>query len=79
VQRSLIRVLKQNRAKILAGSDLGGIWVLPSLGLHAEFGEPAAGGLSPLEVLQATTLNGAKFLKREATMAADTNDACAFG
>ena len=28
----------------------------------------AAGGLSPLEVLQATTLNGAQFLGRTATM-----------
>ena len=67
-QRSLVRVLKQTGAKLVTGSDLGGIWVLPGLGLHAEFGELAAAGLTPLEILQATTLNGAKFLKREATM-----------
>ena len=36
--------------------------------LHQEFRELAAAGLTPLEVLQATTLNGAKFIGREATM-----------
>ena len=36
--------------------------------LHDEFRLLAAAGLSPLKVLQMTTLNGAKFLNREATM-----------
>ena len=55
-------------AKLLAGSDLGGIWVIPGAGLHQEFAELAAAGLSPLQVLQATTINGAMFLGREASM-----------
>jgi len=40
----------------------------PGFSLHQEFRELAAAGLSPLEVLQMTTLNGAEFLKRETTM-----------
>ncbi len=68
MQQRLVGVLKQNGARMLTGSDLGGIWVIPGVGLHQEFAELAAAGLSPLEVLQATTLNGAIFMQREATM-----------
>ena len=50
--------------KMLAGSDLGGIWVLPGFGLHREFIELEGAGLSPLEILQATTLNAGEFLER---------------
>ncbi|MEJ7687059.1 MAG: amidohydrolase family protein [Variovorax sp.] len=68
LQMNVTRTLKQNGVKMLAGSDLGGIWVIPGFGLHQEFRELAASGLSPLDVLQMTTLNGAQFLNREATM-----------
>ena len=68
LQRGIVKLLKQNGVKMLAGSDLGGIWVIPGFGLHQEFRELAAAGLSPLEVLQMTTLNAAEFLGREATM-----------
>lgn len=66
--RKLTKLLKQNGVKMLAGSDLGGTFVIPGFSLHQEFRERAASGLSPLEVLQMTTLNGAEFLHREATM-----------
>ena len=36
--------------------------------MHQEFRELAAAGLSPLEILQMSTLNVAEFLHREATM-----------
>ena len=68
LEKKVTQLMKQNGVKMLAGSDLGGIWVIPGFGLHQEFRELAASGLSPLEVLQMTTLNGAQFLKREATM-----------
>jgi hypothetical protein len=70
VMQSATRLMKQRGAKMLAGSDLGGIWLIPGISLHQEFRELAAAGLSPLEVLQMTTLNGAQFLNREATMGA---------
>jgi hypothetical protein len=70
---SFVRILKllheQGAApKTMTGTDVGGIWVIPGFSLHQEFREFAAAGFTPLEILQATTLNGARFLKREATM-----------
>ena len=59
---------RQAGVKIVAGSDLGGGLIVAGFGLHQEFRELAKAGLSPLEVLQATTLNGAEFLRRQAAM-----------
>ena len=52
---------------MLAGSDYGGMWVIPGVSLHQEFDLLAKAGLSPLRVLQMTTLDGAEFLGRQAT------------
>lgn len=67
-QRDLIKLLKRHGGKLLAGSDVGGIWVIPGFSLQQEFRELAAAGLTPLEVLQSTTLNAAEFLGRSASM-----------
>jgi len=53
---------------MLAGSDYGGIWVIPGVSLHQEFDLLERAGLSPLKILQMATLNGAVFLNKEATM-----------
>jgi imidazolonepropionase-like amidohydrolase len=66
--RQMVGLFKQAGVKILAGDDLGGGWVIAGFGLHQEFRELAKAGLSPLEVLQTATLNGAQFLRRTATM-----------
>ena len=70
LERKVTKLLKRNGVKMLAGSDspYGGIWMIPGFSLHREFRELAASGLSPLEILQMTTLNGAEFLGREDTM-----------
>ena len=68
LQRNMARLLNRNGVPMLAGSDVGGIWVIPGFSLHQEFRELADAGFSPLQILQATTLNGARFLGREATM-----------
>lgn len=68
LQMRVTQLLKQNGVKMLAGSDLGGIWVIPGFSLHQEFLELARAGLTPLEILQMATLNGAEFLQRESTM-----------
>ena len=68
LQRAAVKLMQDNGVRILAGSDLGGGWVVPGFSLHQEFGELRAAGLSPLHVLQAATLNGAQFAGREATM-----------
>ena len=64
----LTKDLKIGGVKMLAGSDQGGTWIVPGFGLHQEFRELAAAGISPLELLQMTTLNPAQFLNRESTM-----------
>lgn len=64
LQLAATGLMQDEGVRIMAGSDLGGIWILPGFGLHQEFRELAAAGLSPLEVLQAATLNGAEFLGR---------------
>ncbi|MBU1815649.1 MAG: amidohydrolase family protein [Gammaproteobacteria bacterium] len=68
-ERTLVQLRQNGGAKtMLIGSDVGGIWVIPGFSLHQEFREFAKAGFTPLEILQATTLNGARFLGRENTM-----------
>lgn len=64
----LVKMFNDNGVEMLAGSDCGGGWVIPGISLHQEFDLLAQAGLSPLRALQMTTINGARFLKREATM-----------
>jgi imidazolonepropionase-like amidohydrolase len=52
LQVRVVGMLKQQGVKMLAGSDLGGGWVIPGYALHQEFRELAAAGLQPLEILQ---------------------------
>jgi hypothetical protein len=67
---NLVRPFKAAGVKMLAGSDSGGAaaWCIPGPGLHQEFDQLEAAGLTPLEVLQMTTSNVATFLGRESTM-----------
>ena len=74
LESNLTKLMKQNGVKMLTGSDtsisnlLSATWVVPGFSLHQEFALLAAAGLTPLDILQMTTLNGAQFLNREATM-----------
>lgn len=70
LQKTLTKLMKLNGVKMLAGSDTAriAVWMIPGFSLHKEFRELAAAGLSPLEILQMTTLNGAEFLGRQTTM-----------
>jgi hypothetical protein len=66
----LVRPFKSAGVSMLAGSDSGGTaaWCIPGFGLHQEFDLLAEAGLTPLEILQMTTRNGAEFLGRTASM-----------
>ena len=64
----LVKIFDDNGTPMMAGSDYGGGWVIPGVSLHQEFDLLAEAGMSPLRVLQMTTIDGARFLKREATM-----------
>ena len=67
-QLKLVKLLKEEGVKMLAGSDMTGIYCIPGFSLHQEFRELSKAGLSPLEILQMTTLDGAEFLNRVSTM-----------
>jgi hypothetical protein len=65
---ALVKPFKTAGIPMMAGSDLGGGFVVAGFGLHHEFDLLEEAGLSPLDVLQMTTLNGARFLGRESTL-----------
>ena len=52
---------------ILAGTDAGFLnsYDYPGIGLHDELGLLVKAGLTPLQALQASTINGARWLGRE--------------
>ena len=60
-------LLQRAGVLILAGTDAGFLnsYVYPGIGLHQELELLVTAGLSPLEALRATTINGARFLGRE--------------
>ncbi|WP_017523542.1 amidohydrolase family protein [Pusillimonas noertemannii] len=68
LQKRATLLMQRSGVKMLSGSDIGGIWLIAGFSLQQEFQELAAAGLSPLEVLQTTTLNPAEFLNRQASM-----------
>jgi len=68
LQLRLVKSFKAAGAQMMAGSDLGGGFVVPGIGLNQEFDLLGLAGLTPLEVLQMTTIDGARFLGLEQTM-----------
>lgn len=69
LQKRVTGMMYRKGVPILAGSD-SGVWSVPGFALQQEFRELASAGLPPLAVLQAATLNPARFFNREATMGA---------
>ena len=68
-QLHLVRIFDEEGVKMLAGSDVSGSgWEIPGFALHQEFDQLAAAGLTPLRILQMTTINAAEFLGRTAAM-----------
>jgi imidazolonepropionase-like amidohydrolase len=68
-QLQMARIFDEEGVKMLAGSDVGGSgWEIPGFALHQEFDQLAAAGLTPLRILQMTTINAAEFLDRTDTM-----------
>jgi imidazolonepropionase-like amidohydrolase len=65
-QLALTKLFDDAGVRMMAGTDNGG--AVPGQSLHQEFDELAKAGLSPLKILQMTTLNAAEFLGRTATM-----------
>ena len=63
-QVKLLQTMRQEKVKMLTGSDMTGIWCVPGFSLQEEFKILAQVGFTPLEILQMTTLNAALFLNR---------------
>ena len=69
LQLKLTGLFDRAGVPMLAGSDAcGAQWLVPGISLHQELDLLAAAGLDPPTVLRMTTLEGARFLGREATM-----------
>jgi imidazolonepropionase-like amidohydrolase len=50
---------------MIAGTDMGAVYVIPGFSMHDELQLMVEAGLSTLTVLQAATINPAKFLGKE--------------
>ncbi len=68
LQLRLVNLFSAAGVPMMAGSDLGGGWLVPGFSLHQEFDELEKAGLSPLTVLKMATINGAAFLGRTGSM-----------
>ncbi len=66
LQLKVAKLLDDSGVPMLAGSDFGGIWLVAGFSLHQEFDLLAQAGFTPLQVLQMTTLDGAKLLGKDA-------------
>ena len=64
----IVKLFDEEGVPMLAGTDFGGQWIVAGASLHTEFDLLAHAGLSPLRILQMTTIDGARFLGREKTM-----------
>jgi imidazolonepropionase-like amidohydrolase len=65
-QLALTKLFDNAGVRMMVGTDGGG--QAPGQSIHQEFDELAKAGLSPLKILQMTTLYPAEFLSRTATM-----------
>jgi imidazolonepropionase-like amidohydrolase len=63
VQLRLTKILADGGVPMIAGSDVtGASWEVPGASLHQEFDELARAGLTPVKVLQMTTVEAGRFL-----------------
>ena len=65
LQMKLVRMMFNSGAKLLTGTDCLNSYVLPGFSLHEELEELVSAGLPEFEVLKASTINAAEFLKRK--------------
>lgn len=66
VQLRLTKILADEGVPMIAGSDVtGASWEVPGVSLHQEFDELARAGLTPLQVLQMTTVAAGRFLGQD--------------
>lgn len=64
-QLGVLGAMRRAGVEVMAGTDTPNPYALPGFGLHDELALLVRAGLTPLEALQAATINPAKFLGRE--------------
>ncbi len=65
LQKKLTRLMFESGARLLTGTDCLNSYVLAGFSLHEELQELVNSGLPEFEVLKASTINAAEFLKRK--------------
>ena len=68
VHMQLVQFFHREGVPILAGTDVMNPYTFPGFAIHDELALLVDAGLSPLEALQAATINAARFLGREAEL-----------
>lgn len=63
-QKEIVGLMAKAGVPILAGSDTATPWAFPGFGLHDELKLLVEAGMTPLQALQAATLNPARFFER---------------
>ena len=58
-------VMHRAAVQFLAGTDVGGAFLVPGFSMHDELDELVKAGFTPREALRAATLDAARFLGRE--------------
>ena len=61
-QRDIIRLFKSEGVRFLAGTDLANPFIFPGFSLHEEMALMVQSGFTPLQALQAATIEPARFL-----------------
>lgn len=67
-QLAMTKLFDEEGVKMLAGTDFGGQWIVSGQSLHHEFDLLARAGIPPLHILQMTTIDAARYLRRDADM-----------
>ncbi len=62
----LVGLMNRTGVTLMTGSDLGSQWISPGSSLHDELAILVEAGLTPMEALQAATVNPARFLRVDA-------------
>jgi hypothetical protein len=65
---AIVGAMRRAGVEILAGTDVGNPYCFPGFSLHDELGLLVQAGLTPMEALQAATINAARFMGRENEM-----------
>jgi len=61
----VVGIMHRAGVRFLAGTDVGGVFLVPGFSLHDELGYLVAAGFTPMQALQSATFDAARFLGQE--------------